>query len=319
MTLYRNKKYLLTLSLFFLLSLFGRVDAATIHFSPAAGDLDVGNILNVSILVNTQGQAINNADAVINFPKDLLEVVSLSKSGSIFSLWVEEPSYSNGAGTVSFNGGVPNPGFNGGTGKMLGVVFRVKKIGNASLLFSAAAVRANDGLGTNVLSGMGTASYTISAAPPPPVPVVVPVTPRVEPVVEKPVEKPVVEETSVIDLGEYQPEPKPVEEAPSKRFPFEIPTFEVIVGYLIKFLSLVIPIVALFFLLHKATGKKDKETIVLKRKMRKSLHALEHLVDRSFNILGDDIGHSAHMKQDLIDAEKVIQEKILSIEKDIED
>ena len=101
-------------------------------------------------MVNTESVAINNTEATINFPSGLLEIVSVSKSGSIFSLWVEEPTFSNNAGTLSFNGGMPTPGFTGTTGKIIGVTFRVKKAGSASLVFSSAAVRANDGYGTNV-------------------------------------------------------------------------------------------------------------------------------------------------------------------------
>src|SRR3989344_7191998 len=129
MILSRNKKYLLIFSLFFFLSFFGRADAATLYFSPSSGDFTVGNILNVSILVNTQGKAINNAEVIINFPASLLEVISISKSGSIFTLWVEEPVLSNSAGTVTFNGGLPTPGFNGTAGKLLDVVFRIRNSG----------------------------------------------------------------------------------------------------------------------------------------------------------------------------------------------
>ncbi len=128
----------------------GRAEAATLYFSPSSGNFTVGNILTVNILVNTEGVAINNAEAIINFPSNLLEIVSVGKSGSIFSLWVEEPTFSNSAGILSFNGGLPTPGFNGTAGKVLGAVFRVKKEGSASLVFSSAAVRANDGYGTNV-------------------------------------------------------------------------------------------------------------------------------------------------------------------------
>ena len=119
--------------------------AATLYFSPSSGNFSVGNILTTSVLVNTQSQAINNSDAVINFPASLLEVVSVSKSGSVFSLWVEEPAFSNSAGTITFNGGLPTPGFNGTAGKIVNIVFRVKSAGSASLIFSSAAVRANDG------------------------------------------------------------------------------------------------------------------------------------------------------------------------------
>ena len=149
--------------------------AATLYFSPSSGSHAVGGILSTSVFVNTQEQAINNSDAVIHFPANLLEVVSVSKSGSIFSLWVGEPAFSNNAGTISFNGGLPTPGYTGSAGKIISIVFRLKEAGSASLICSSAAVRANDGFGTDVLKGCGQAQFTLHAqeqpAPPPSAPV----------------------------------------------------------------------------------------------------------------------------------------------------
>ena len=159
---FHRKKYLIVGVTIFIIGFLFRsnvVNAATLNFSPSSGNFTVGNIFTVNILVNTQSVPVNNAEVVVNFPKDLLEVISISKSGSIFSLWVEEPNFSNNSGTISFNGGVPTPGFNGSTGKALSVVFRVKKIGSASVIFSSASVRANDGLGTDVLTGKNQANF----------------------------------------------------------------------------------------------------------------------------------------------------------------
>lgn len=136
-------------------------NAATLYFSPSSGNFTVGNILNASVLVNTQGQAINNAGAVINFPTDLLEVISVSKSGSIFSLWVEEPAFSNSAGAISFDGGLPTPGYNGSAGRLLNITFRIKNAGTASLILSSAAARANDGYGTDILQTRGQAQFNL--------------------------------------------------------------------------------------------------------------------------------------------------------------
>ncbi|MDP2704451.1 MAG: hypothetical protein Q8P01_04525 [bacterium] len=159
---------------FFAFLIFGArtADAATLYFSPSSGNFSVGNILNASVLVNTQGQAINNSSAVINFPAGLLEIVSVSKSGSIFSLWVEEPAFSNSAGTISFDGGLSTPGFNGTAGKIVNIVFRIRNAGTASLVFSSAAVRANDGYGTDILQTKAQAQFNLISeerpiAPPP--------------------------------------------------------------------------------------------------------------------------------------------------------
>ncbi len=148
---------------FFVFSFFGAraANAATIYFSPSSGNFTVGNIFTVNVLVNTENADINNAEATINFPSGLLEIVSISKSGSIFSLWVEEPTFSNSVGALSFNGGLPAPGFTGTAGKIISATFRVKKAGSASLVFSSAAVRANDGYGTNVFRAGAQANFNL--------------------------------------------------------------------------------------------------------------------------------------------------------------
>ena len=137
--------------------------AATLYISPNSGSYEVGKTFSSSVFVGAQGESINSSDASINFPADLLEVVSLSKSGSIFTLWVEDPSFSNSAGSISYVGGLPAPGFSGASGKVLSIVFRVKKAGAATVSFGSSAVRASDGLGTNVLKGAGSAKLTLTA------------------------------------------------------------------------------------------------------------------------------------------------------------
>lgn len=147
----------------FSLSFAEKADAATLSFSPSPASVSVGNIVSVRVVVNTSGEAINNAEAIVQFPTGLLEVVSVSKSSSIFSLWVEEPIFSNSAGTVKFNGGVANPGFNGSNGTLISITFKAKASGTASLLFADSAVRKNDGLGTDILASKNSGIVQIGA------------------------------------------------------------------------------------------------------------------------------------------------------------
>jgi len=147
------------------LCVFNTVDAATLSFLPASPKVSVGDIVSVLVMVSTGGTAVNNAEGTILFPPDLLEVESINKSSSIFNLWIEEPEFSNYSGKISWNGGLPNPGFSGDGGEIMSVTFRAKSAGTASVMFSDPAVLANDGLGTNVLSGQSGAQITISAAP----------------------------------------------------------------------------------------------------------------------------------------------------------
>jgi hypothetical protein len=138
--------------------------AASMSVSPASVSTQVGQTVSVSIVSDTQGKALNQGEAVLSFPKDMLEAVSASRTGSVFTLWVTEPTISNTAGTITFNGGAPTPGFTSSKATLTTITFKAKKTGTATLSLSGAALRANDGFGTDVLSGTSGGSVTITEA-----------------------------------------------------------------------------------------------------------------------------------------------------------
>ncbi|MBU4579610.1 cohesin domain-containing protein, partial [Patescibacteria group bacterium] len=138
--------------------------AASLYFSPSSGSHAVGSTFSVSVLTSSANQAMNAVSGVISFPANKLEIVSLSKSGSIISLWVQEPSFSNVTGTINFEGIVLNPGFIGASGKIITINFKAKAAGSAALSFSSGSILANDGKGTNILEGLGSASFSITAS-----------------------------------------------------------------------------------------------------------------------------------------------------------
>jgi len=111
----------------------------------------------------------------------MLEVLSIAKTSSIFSLWVEEPSFSNYTGKITFNGGAPTPGFTGANGNILSITFKAKEQGTAYVAFANGTVRKNDGLGTDITSGLIGATFNIKKAVSKPTPVSTP-----EPVPEAP-------------------------------------------------------------------------------------------------------------------------------------
>lgn len=138
------------------------VKAASLSLNASAKNLKVGSTVRVSVYVDAQGQPINSAEGAISFPTDLLQVMSIEKSGSVISFWINEPSFSNTSGRVSFVGGLPNPGYSGSGGKIISINFKAKKSGKASIYYSSGSVRANDGMGTNVLQHSYSTSLQIS-------------------------------------------------------------------------------------------------------------------------------------------------------------
>jgi hypothetical protein len=92
---------------FFVLIMFcpRTASAATLSISPRSGDYKVGSTFKLSIYAASADQALNTVAGSLTFPPSLLEVTSLSKEGSVFGLWIREPSFSNTAGNVSFESG----------------------------------------------------------------------------------------------------------------------------------------------------------------------------------------------------------------------
>ncbi len=146
--------------------------AATLSVTPGTGVYTAGNTFSVRVVVNTAGKPVNAAEGTVKFNPNELSVVSVDRSSSIFNLWVTEPTYSNSAGTVSFSGGLPS-GYTGSSGTVFSITFRAKAAGAPKVSLTGGSVLANDGMGTNVLTGMSGGTYTIQALSTTPEPEVV--------------------------------------------------------------------------------------------------------------------------------------------------
>ncbi len=134
---------------------------ASLYLSPANGTNTIGSGFWVNVMVNTDGAEVNTAGGKISFDANKLEVTSLSTGGSVLNLWIKSPVFSNKTGTISFSGGTPSP-FNGRANKLFTINFKTKQAGSASVNFVSGTILANDGKGTNILTGMGNGIYTIS-------------------------------------------------------------------------------------------------------------------------------------------------------------
>lgn len=138
--------------------------AATLNLSPAAGTYNQNANFSVGIYVSSPDQAMNAASATIKFPTDKLQVVSISKTGSIIDFWAREPEFSNATGEIKLEGVVLTPGYQGSAGKILTINFRGKNTGNAPVSIFSSSVLANDGVGTNILTTVSGAAFVIKEA-----------------------------------------------------------------------------------------------------------------------------------------------------------
>lgn len=277
-------------------------------------------------MVSSPRQAINAISGVLSYPIDKLQVTSVSKIGSVLSLWVQEPSFSNSRGTVSFEGVVPNPGFNESNGRVLAVNFRVVGTGAADISLTSGSLLANDGYGTNILKSLGNARVTliegkVETAPTPPA---------------------LLEEGNSDETGYERPPLNlgTIENEPKVTFEFNMPPIKTIFDWLVKFFSIVIPILALLFFLVHTTKRGVGNIRSLRKNLRRDLHSIDRIVEKALDIIKDDMTDIIHLlertrvkrkltaeenaiihrlKQNLVDSEKLIQSEIAHAEKDLDE
>jgi len=150
------------------------VSAASLYLDPDMGTYGPGDTFIVNVRLNTDGDCVNAANVVLNYPAGSMRAVDFGKGGSILTLWVIEPKIDTKAGTVTFAGGIPggycgriqgDPSLTNTIGK---VVFTVTNAsaGSASIRISnASALYLNDGLGTKVTPEVTNATFKLSPEP----------------------------------------------------------------------------------------------------------------------------------------------------------
>lgn len=164
----------LTFSFVFLILFSHEVLAADLAVSPNTGSYSVGQTFTVNIRAVPSGDNINAVESTLKFDPTLLSVVSVGKTGSVFTLWTTEPTFSNTSGTIQFGGGSPSPFSTAST--LVTVTFRTLAVGQAKVEFTTASVLAADGRGTDVYKNGVSADFTIAtASTPTPTPTPTPV------------------------------------------------------------------------------------------------------------------------------------------------
>lgn len=135
--------------------------AASLFWVPENGEFGIGSKITTSLKIESEGVGINAAQATIRFPKETLQVESIDKTGSAFSFWLEDPTFSNTEGVISFVGGTPY-GVSGASIEVIKITFSTKGSGVAPVSITDGAITASDGTGTNVLAKTNDATFTVS-------------------------------------------------------------------------------------------------------------------------------------------------------------
>lgn len=134
---------------------------ASLYASPLQASPRVNDNFTVTIKTDSLSQPINAASGHLSYNSDRLEIINISKIGSVFNIWLEEPNYSNLEGVLRFQGGLPAPGFIGNGGTVLHIIFKAKTPGVTSLVWKKAEILAHDGKGTNILTNLQNYDFVV--------------------------------------------------------------------------------------------------------------------------------------------------------------
>lgn len=145
-------KKIILFSLFLFIFLPLQADAARFFLvSDAPEEVGVGDEWVVDIMIDSEDVSINAAQAQFHYSNNLFSITDVSRIGSIFNFWVEDPTYSNDEGILSFIGGTAK-GVSGESLQVLSVTVKAIGVGVGTQTFVDAVIAASDGKGTNVLS-----------------------------------------------------------------------------------------------------------------------------------------------------------------------
>ncbi|OGZ35096.1 MAG: hypothetical protein A2174_00420 [Candidatus Portnoybacteria bacterium RBG_13_41_18] len=162
-------------------ALVGNTNNATFALWPDLNTYKTGSTFSVDIMVNTHGQNVVAVSAYINYSPSLFEVISIDDvSSSIFGSTSDpkeaEKSIDNTSGKLKITRGGPTPGVNTTNGKVATLTIKGKTdvipaSDNFNFDFTAGStiesnVILNDGMGTDILSGVYNGRFTFDGTPP---------------------------------------------------------------------------------------------------------------------------------------------------------
>jgi len=159
--------------------------AADLSVTPSNATFESGDIITLRVVASSN-VPLNAISGSVQFPISDFTIESVSKSDSILSFWVTEPSLSKATGIVSFEG-VALSGYTGSSGNVLTIRVKAISKGISNVLFKSGQVFANDGKGTNITGNLSGAVLNV-------------VEPKIKPVVVPTIP------IKVIDIEEVLPE-----------------------------------------------------------------------------------------------------------------
>lgn len=138
------------------------VRGAVLYLEPKNLSAGPGQLLEVRLKINAEGQDINAIEGDILYPANLLELKEIRDGNSIITFWAQRPK--DAGGKVEFSGIIPG-GFNYSGAAILSLVFRVKSPGEGKIYPRDFRLLLNDGQGTPVPAELEGAILNLPALP----------------------------------------------------------------------------------------------------------------------------------------------------------
>lgn len=143
-----------------------RAQAAGLFLAPATGIYPIGEPFSIEVRVDTSDVAVGTADAVIAYAPEDIEFVSYSAEGSIFSSIITEPDQRT-PGRIRISGIMARnkSAYTGPDGLFVVLTFRALRNISTEVRFAQGSatplLAAVGAVASNVLSGLGAATYTL--------------------------------------------------------------------------------------------------------------------------------------------------------------
>ncbi len=132
-----------------------------LFFMSGSGVYQYGKTFRVYLAVNSgRDKGINAAEGTIKYDPAYFSVKNATSTGSIFKLWVKQPSLSTKNNTITFSGGLPKA-YDGTAGPILAFELTPKKYGKTSIKLENCSVLSADGTGADILKETWSGVYTI--------------------------------------------------------------------------------------------------------------------------------------------------------------
>ncbi len=156
----------LILFLFISLILPMSVGAASLYFEPDTVNVAAGEEFEINLIIETGKEGVSALQTELLFDPKSVEVRSLSKKGSDFSLWTIEPEFSNTSGSIKLGGGINNSGDDIKTGEFKFITIKFKAVADKSILKVVDHIAySGDGFGTLLNPKTKVANFIVSTPP----------------------------------------------------------------------------------------------------------------------------------------------------------